>query len=83
MQKILNLTAILHKEDNTYIAECPEVGTISQGDTIDQALENLREATGLYLEEFPLQTLNKTIMTTFEVATHAKTAARPIGTPNY
>jgi len=36
-----------------YIAECPEVGTVSQGSTIDDAIDNLREATELYLEEFP------------------------------
>ena len=48
-------TAILHKEEDMYVAECPEVGTVSQGKTIDEALENLKEATELYLEEFPLE----------------------------
>ena len=48
------LTALLHKED-TYVAECPEVGTVSQGKTIEEVLENLKEATELYLEEFPLK----------------------------
>jgi predicted RNase H-like HicB family nuclease len=28
------LTAVLHKEDDLYVAECPEVGTVSQGSTI-------------------------------------------------
>ena len=28
------LTAIIHKEENVYVAECPEVGTIDQGETI-------------------------------------------------
>jgi len=27
------LTAILHKEDDIYVAECPEVGTVIQGDS--------------------------------------------------
>ena len=27
------LTAILHKEDDLYLAECPEVGTVGQGYT--------------------------------------------------
>ncbi len=36
-----------------YVAECPEVGTFSQGRTIEQAVNNLKEATELYLEEFP------------------------------
>jgi predicted RNase H-like HicB family nuclease len=66
------LTAILHKEENMFIAECPEVGTISQGKTIDEALKNLKEATELYLEEFPLPKERRTLMTTFEVAINAK-----------
>ena len=45
-------TAVLHREGNWYVAECPEVGTVSQGSTIDKALDNLKEATELYLEEF-------------------------------
>ena len=48
------LTAVLHKEDDMYVVECPEVGTVSQGFTIDEAVANLKEATELYLEEFPL-----------------------------
>jgi predicted RNase H-like HicB family nuclease len=48
------LTAVLHKEEDLYVAECPEVGTVSQGYTVEEALANLREATELYLEEFPL-----------------------------
>jgi len=43
---------ILHREDDLYVAECPEVGTVSQGATIEEALANLKEATELYLEEF-------------------------------
>jgi len=48
------LTAVLHKEENLYVAECPEVGTVSQGATVEAAIANLKEATELYLEEFPL-----------------------------
>jgi predicted RNase H-like HicB family nuclease len=47
------LTAILYKENEVYVAECPEVGTASQGDSIEEALANLREATELYLEQCP------------------------------
>jgi len=60
-------TAVLHKEEDMYVAECPEVGTISQGRTIDEALANLKEATELYLEEFPLDNPVKPLMTIFEV----------------
>jgi len=44
-------TAVLHKEDDMYVAECPEAGTVSQGATIEEAVTNLREATELYNEE--------------------------------
>ena len=66
-------TAILHKEEDIYIAECPEVGTVSQGNTIEEAISNLKEATELYLDEFPLKEERKTLMATFEVAVSAKT----------
>lgn len=46
------LTAVLHEEEDMYVAECPEVGTVSQGKTIEKALANLKEATELYLKEF-------------------------------
>lgn len=48
------LSAILHREKDLYVAECPEVRTVSQGPSIEEALANLKEATELYLEEFPL-----------------------------
>jgi predicted RNase H-like HicB family nuclease len=48
------LTAILHREDNLYVVTCPEVGTVSQGGSVEEAVANLREATELYLEEFPI-----------------------------
>jgi predicted RNase H-like HicB family nuclease len=62
------LTAVLHKEDDLYVALCPEVGTVSQGETIEEAIANLREATELYLEEVPLPLSDHPLVTTFEVA---------------
>ncbi len=59
-------TAVIHKEEDLYVAECPEVGTVSQGRTIEEAISNLKEATELYLEEFPLQKASKPLMTVFE-----------------
>ncbi|MDD4652916.1 MAG: type II toxin-antitoxin system HicB family antitoxin [Methanothrix sp.] len=47
-------TAFIRREEEMFIAECPEVGTASQGTTIEEALGNLKEATQLYLEEFPI-----------------------------
>ena len=64
-------TAVLHKEDDLYVAECPEAGTVSQGYTIEEAIANLKEATELYLEEFPLKLSSKPLMTTFEAAVNA------------
>jgi predicted RNase H-like HicB family nuclease len=65
---VITLTAVLHQEDDLYVAECPEVGTVSQGHTIEEALANLREATELYLEEFPIPRVGKPLLTTFEAA---------------
>ncbi len=64
-------TAILHREDDLYVAECPEVGTVSQGTSIEEAVANLKEATELYLEEFPMADAPKALMTTFEAVIHA------------
>ncbi len=63
-------TAVVYKDGNLYVAECPEVGTVSQGTTIEEALANLREATELYLEEFPLTNGGRPLLTIFE-ATYA------------
>ena len=50
------LTAVVHKEEDMYVAECSEVGTFSQGKTVEEAVLNLKETTELYLEEFPMHT---------------------------
>jgi predicted RNase H-like HicB family nuclease len=60
-------TAVLYWEEDVYVAECPEVGTASQGETIEEAIANLKEATELYLEEFPLPETSPRLITTFEV----------------
>lgn len=61
-------TVILYKEDNMYIAECPEVGTVDQGETIEQAIAGLKEATRLYLEEFTLPETSPRFVTSIEVS---------------
>jgi predicted RNase H-like HicB family nuclease len=55
------LTAIIRKEEDIYVAECPEVGTVSQGYTIEEAIANLKEATELYLEEFPIDQSDQSV----------------------
>jgi predicted RNase H-like HicB family nuclease len=61
-------TAVVYKEGNLYVAECPEIGTASQGKSIEEAVRNLKEATELYLEEFPQKESQHPYLTTFEVA---------------
>jgi predicted RNase H-like HicB family nuclease len=43
-------TAIIEREDDGFVALCPEVDVASQGDTIEEARQNLREAVELFLE---------------------------------
>ena len=43
-------TAIVEREDNGYVAICPELDVVSQGDTVEEAKANLREAVELFLE---------------------------------
>ena len=61
-------TVILYKEDNMFIAECPEVGTVDQGETIEQAIAGLKEATRLYLEDFTLPETSPRFVTSIEVS---------------
>ncbi len=68
----MELTAILTPaSEGGYITSNPDTGTTTQGDTVEEALCNLREATELYLEEFPLDTYIRSLLTTFEVKKHA------------
>jgi predicted RNase H-like HicB family nuclease len=46
-------TVVIHLEGRFYVAECPEVGTVSQGETPEEAIANVKEATELYSQEFP------------------------------
>ncbi|HEY5792354.1 MAG TPA: type II toxin-antitoxin system HicB family antitoxin [Chthoniobacterales bacterium] len=65
----MTLTAVLTPDpDGGYVAHNPETGTTTQGDSVSEALANLKEATELYLEEFPLDSTSPSLMTTFEVA---------------
>ena len=64
-------TAVLHLEDDLYVAECPEVGTVSQGKTVEEAVANLKEATEVYLEEFPVADTPCALMTTFRAVVNA------------
>ena len=68
----MQMTAVLtHAEEGGYVAFNPETGTTTQGETVDEALANLREATVLYLEEFPLKIGGAPLVTSFAVPEHA------------
>lgn len=68
--KTKTFTAIIHKEEDMYVAECLEVGTVDQGATIEEALANLKEATKLYLEasSLPDTDTNPRFVTSIEVS---------------
>jgi predicted RNase H-like HicB family nuclease len=71
----MTLTAILTPaEEGGCSAFNPETGTCTQGETLEEALANLREATELYLEEFPPMLRARPLMTTFEVKDYALSA---------
>ena len=44
-------TTIINKEGRWYVARCVELGVVSQGRSVEEAQENIKEATELYLEK--------------------------------
>lgn len=62
----MQLTAVLTPaEEGGFVALNPETGTTTQGETIEEAIANLREATALYLSEFPLPAIGHPVITVF------------------
>jgi len=47
----MELTVIVKKGERQYVSLCPELDVVSQGLTIEESLENMKEAVELYLEE--------------------------------
>jgi predicted RNase H-like HicB family nuclease len=74
-KKASSFTAFIYPDADSdwLVAHNPETGTTTQGKTFEEALANLKEATELYLTEFPRKTNGRAIMTTFEIsqAAHA------------
>lgn len=71
MDLYMELTAVLRPaEEGGYIAFNPETGTTTQGETIEEALLNLTEATALYLSEFPIAPLGHPIITMITIPGH-------------
>lgn len=50
MERTEHLTAIIEREDDGFVAMCPELDIASQGDTVEGATTNLREALALFFE---------------------------------
>jgi len=64
----MELTAVLTPaEEGGFVALNPETGTTSQGESIEEAIANLREATALYVEEFPNIRTGHPVVTTFSL----------------
>jgi len=66
MNKLFTIS--IQKEDKWYIAKCLENSVASQGETMDEAMDNLREALALYYEDEVIPTYPQTFVTTLEVA---------------
>lgn len=69
----MQLTAIIERECNGYVALCPELDIASQGDTVAEARENLIEALELFFEvaseaEIAERTHNEVYITRVEIA---------------
>jgi len=68
----MELTAVLTPaEEGGYVALNPETGTTKQGETVEEAVANLREATALYPSEFPTAVYGHPVVTTFSLPAHA------------
>jgi len=53
------LTAVIEREGNAYVSLCPELDIASQGSTVDEARDNLREALELFFECAPKEEVNQ------------------------
>ncbi len=59
MKKSRQLTAIIEKERSSYVALCPELDVASQGNTVEEAKNNLQEAVELFLEDASEEEINE------------------------
>ncbi len=64
---VVRLTAAVTPEEGGYVARCLDVEVTSQGDTIDEALANLREALDLYFEDEPVPPASEPIVAPIEI----------------
>lgn len=68
----MQATAILTPaEEGGYVAFNPETGTTTQGESVEEALDNLREAVQLFLEDEPMMLSGSPLVTTVTIKEHA------------
>lgn len=68
---------MIKKGETQFVALCPELDVVSQGPTVEEALDNLSEAVSLYIETMGVPEgvkSSKTIVASFEVDEHAQAA---------
>jgi predicted RNase H-like HicB family nuclease len=64
----MELTDVLtHAEEGGFVALNPETGTTTQGETVEEAVAKLKEATALYLSDFPMPSPGHPVITMFTV----------------
>jgi len=77
MKSLLKLTGVFWEEGDMVVSKCPELGVSSCGESVEEAMANLREAVELYLENarrlglldtLPLLEASNRFTTQFEVA---------------
>jgi len=61
-------TVVIQKDESWYVAKCLDNNVTSQGETMDEAIVNLREALELYYEDEIAPVSTQTFVTTLEVA---------------
>ncbi|NOT38221.1 MAG: type II toxin-antitoxin system HicB family antitoxin [Saprospiraceae bacterium] len=67
MNRRIELTAVIEKEDNMYISLCPELDIASQGETQDEAKLNLVEAIELFYESASESEISKRLQNDLQI----------------
>ena len=57
------MTAIIERDEDGFVALCPELDIASQGDTVEEARQNLREALELFFETAPPEEVERRLRT--------------------
>ena len=83
MQLQRTIKAVVRKGERQYVAECVEIPVVTQGETLDELISNLREAVALHLEGEDPSTFglapNPTILITMELEPAYAEVETPVG----